>query len=262
MHKQSIRCLLFDLGGTLWKPGEEHVTQVYERAANLYALAHLRRLIGVDVFADMSELEASARLRKAVEKAIRVKTRESPLYEPDFAQAVAESLQSLGVPGVTIVLGGMIYEALRVRSVDTRLLFEDALPTLAILKTRGYTLGVVTNRHYGGKPFHHDLCEMGLLDYFDYDQMAISADLGIRKPHSGIFSHALSALCVAPEETAMVGDSLKADIVGAKALNLMAVWKPYRLHRGRRDAEEDGIVPDRTIEHLRDLLDLFQDLSL
>ncbi|HEV2582945.1 MAG TPA: HAD family hydrolase [Ktedonobacteraceae bacterium] len=257
MLKQSIRCLLFDLGGTLWKHGEEGVTLVYERAANLYALAHLRRIAGNNVFAGVSEMEAGAQLRKVVERAIRVKTRENPLYEPDFAQAATEALQTLGIPNVTTSLGGMIYEALRVRSVDSRLLFEDAIQTLATLKARGYTLGVVTNRHYGGEPFHQDLCEMGLLDYFDYNHMAISADLGIRKPQPGIFTHALNGLCVTPAETAMVGDSLKADIAGAKALNITAIWKPYRLHRNRRDAEEDGIVPDRTIVQLKDLLDLF-----
>jgi FMN phosphatase YigB (HAD superfamily) len=67
---------------------------------------------------------------------------------------------------------------------------------------------------------------MGLLDYFEYDQMAISADLGFRKPHPDIFMYALNRLNVLPEETAMVGDSLQADIVGAKMLNMLSIWKP------------------------------------
>lgn len=143
------------------------------------------------------------------------------------------------------------------RSADARLLFEDMLTTLAVLKSRGYLLGVVSNRHYGGKLFHADLCDMGLLDYFAYEHMAISADLGIRKPHPGIFTHAMNALQVVPEETAMVGDSLKVDIAGAQALKITAIWKPYRLHRSKRDAEEENIVPDMRIEHLYDLLDIF-----
>jgi len=56
--------------------------------------------------------------------------------------------------------------------------------------------------------------------------MAISADLGIRKPNPDIFLHALNRLKVEPEEAAMVGDSLKADVVGAKMLNMLAIWKP------------------------------------
>lgn len=103
------RAILFDLGGTLWKHGEEHIVQVYERAADLYALAHLRRLSGVEVFPGLSELEADARLRRVVERAVRLKTRENPLYEPDFAQVTAEALLSQGTPGVTTRLGEMIY---------------------------------------------------------------------------------------------------------------------------------------------------------
>jgi FMN phosphatase YigB (HAD superfamily) len=251
------RAILFDLGGTLWKHGEEHIVQLYERAADLYALAHLRRLCGVEVLTGMSDLEAGARLRRVIERAVRGKTRENPLYEPDFAQVTADALQALGVPAVTTGLGALIYEALRVRSADARLLFEDTLTTLAALKARGYLLGVVSNRHYGGKPFHEDLCSMGLLDYFTYEHMAISADLGLRKPHPGIFTHAINALSVLPEETAMVGDSLKADIAGAQMLKITAIWKPYRLHRGKRDTDEENIVPDMRIEHLRDLLDIF-----
>ena len=67
---------------------------------------------------------------------------------------------------------------------------------------------------------------MGLLDYFEYEHMAISADLGIRKPNPDIFMHALNKLKIRPEEAAMVGDSLKADIQGAKMLNMLAIWKP------------------------------------
>jgi FMN phosphatase YigB (HAD superfamily) len=106
------------------------------------------------------------------------------------------------------------------------LLFDDTLSTLTVLKQRGFILGVVTNRHYGGRPFYEDLQVMGLLEYFEYDQMAISADLGFRKPHPDIFMYALNRLNVLPEEAAMVGDSLKADMVGAKMLNMLSIWKP------------------------------------
>jgi FMN phosphatase YigB (HAD superfamily) len=257
MHKESTRCLLFDLGGTLWEHGDRTAAQAYERASNMYALAHLRRYTSIDVFAGMGELEAGEQLRKAVEKSIRIKTRENPLFEPDFIQTTAEALRGLGVPGADDRLGGAIYEALRVRSVDTRELFDDALSTLDALKRRGFVLGVVTNRHYGGKPFREDLCEMGLLDFFDYSHMAISADLGIRKPNPAIFTYALNELHVAPGEAAMIGDSLRADIAGAKTLNITAIWKPYRLHRHRNDADESGIEPDVRIERLRELLDIF-----
>ena len=257
MHKETIRCLLFDLGGTLWAHKDDAVILACEQAADQLALACLRQHVGFDFFGRMDAVVAGALLRKVVEKSIRVKTRENPLYEPDFIQTTGEALQGLGVPGVDNRLGEAIYEALRVRSADSRELFEDTISTLDALKRRGYLLGVVSNRHYGGKPFREDVREMGLLNYFDYSHMAISADLGIRKPHPDIFNYTLNALCVPPEEAAMVGDSLRADIAGAKMLHIAAIWKPYRLHRHRHHADESGIEPDVRIEHLRELLDIF-----
>ncbi len=165
-------------------------------------------------------------LRRAVEKRIRFEARQNPGYEPDFVLATMEALQKLGISKANRTLGEDIYEALRIRIPNSRVLFDDTLSTLAVLKQRGYILSVVTNRHYGGVPFHEDLQIVGLLDYFEYEHMAISADLGIRKPNPDIFMYALNKLNVEPEEAAMVGDSLKADILGARTLNILSIWKP------------------------------------
>ncbi len=241
----------------MWGHKDDAVMLACEQAGDQLALACLRQHTGFEFFGGMDATVAGALLRREVEKSIRVRTRENPLYEPDFIQAAVGALQGLGVPGVDNGLGEAIYEALRVRSADSRELFEDTFSTLDSLKRRGYLLGVVSNRHYGGEPFREDLRVIGLLDYFDYSHMAISADLGVRKPHPDIFMYALNALGALPEEAAMVGDLLRADIAGAKMLNIAAIWKPYRLHRRRQRDDETGIEPDVRIEHLRELLDIF-----
>ncbi len=222
----NVRCILFDLGGTLWMRKEARVERTCERIANLQAVLELFRYAGSKFHPEMDVDELGQVLRKSFERQIRDKTHQHGEYEPDFVLAAMDALHQLGVPGVTREFGEAIYEALRVRSPDSRALFDDALSTLAGLKDRGYLLGVVTNRHYGGVPFHEDLHAMGLLDYFELRHMAISADLGIRKPHPDIFLHALNSLNVLPEEAAMVGDSLRADIVGAKRLDILAIWRP------------------------------------
>ena len=163
---------------------------------------------------------------KGVEKQIRFGARQNPGYEPDFVLATIEALHQLGISNANHALGEDIYEALRIRIPNSRLLFDNTFSTLGALRQRGYILGVVTNRHYGGLPFYEDLQTVGLLDYFAYEPMAISADLGIRKPNPDIFMHALNRLGVKPEEAAMVGNSLKADILGAKMLNMFSIWKP------------------------------------
>jgi HAD superfamily hydrolase (TIGR01549 family) len=221
-----IRCILFDLGSTLWTSKDKAVLLRIEHTSNLKAVKALRRFTGDKELSSKESRTLGTLLRRAVEKQIRFETRQNPGYEPDFVHATMEALRQLGIAKANRTIGKDIYEALRMRNSESRLLFEDTLSTLTVLKQRGYILGVVTNRHYGGRPFHEDLQTMGLLDYFEYDHMAISADLGIRKPNSDIFMYALNKLYIPPEEAAMVGDSLKADILGAKMLNMLAIWKP------------------------------------
>ena len=286
---RNVRCILFDLGSTLWTPKDERVIQAHERIANMRAVLELFRFTGTGIYANMDVDELGRLVRKNFEKQIRVKTRQLVEYEPDFTQATMDALQHIGIPDVTRELGEVIYEALRVRTPDIRALFEDTLTTLAALKERGYLLGVVSNRHYGGAPFHEDLREMGLLDYIDLQHMAISADLGIRKPNPDIFLHALNSLQASPEEAVMVGDSLRGDITGANRLHILSVWMPktslradalaalrasgqnqqdeltdddllaYTRHIEKRGRQTPGNVrPDVIIECLSDLLNLFQ----
>jgi HAD superfamily hydrolase (TIGR01549 family) len=226
IKERHIRCILFDLGSTLWATVDKAAWLRLEETSNLVAVETLLRLTDYKKFSSMDAHTLGRQLRKAVEKQIRSGARKKPGYEPDFVHETKEALQQIGVKKANRTLGEAIYEALRIRIPDSRELFGDTLSTLAALKERGYILGVVTNRHYGGQPFYEDLQMMGLLDYFAYEHMAISADLGIRKPNPDIFLHALNRLKVQPEESAMVGDSLKADVLGAKMLNMLAIWKP------------------------------------
>src|SRR6266699_6666778 len=226
IKERHIRCILFDLGSTLWTAVDKSTWLNLEETTNMIAVETLLRFTNDKEFSSMDSHTLGALLRKAVEKRIRFEARQNPGYEPDFVLAAMEALQQLGISKANRALGEDIYEALRIRIPNSRVLFDDTLSTLTALKQRGYILGVVTNRHYGGAPFHEDLQTMGLLDYFEYEHMAISADLGIRKPNPDIFMHALNRLNVHPEEAAMVGDSLKADIVGARMLNMLAIWKP------------------------------------
>ena len=287
--EQNVRCILFDLGSTLWTPRDERVIQAHESIANLRAVLELFRFTGTGIYLNMGVDELGRLVRKSFEKQIRVQTRQLVEFEPDFTQATMDALQHIGIPDVTRELGEAIYETLRVRTPDIRVLFEDTLATLAALKERGYLLGVVSNRHYGGAPFHEDLHEMGLLDYIELRYMAISADLGIRKPNPDIFSYTLNSLDVSPEEAVMVGDSLRGDITGANRAHIPSIWMPKTSLRAEALADmrasgqaqhhaltddylltytrkiekrgrhtPDDIRPDIIIECLSDLLTLFQ----
>ena len=209
IKEHQICCILFDLGSTLWTTVDKAKWLSLEETSNLVAVETLLRFTNDKEFSSMEAHTLGMLLRKAVDKQIRFGTRQIPGYEPDFVLATIEALHQIGISNANHALGEGIYEALRIRIPNSRVLFDDTFSTLAALKQRGYILGVVTNRHYGGSPFHEDLQTMGLLDYFAYEPMAISADLGICKPNPDIFMHALNRLSVQPEEAAMVGDSRK-----------------------------------------------------
>jgi HAD superfamily hydrolase (TIGR01549 family) len=254
--QRRVRCLLFDLGSTLWERAEEGDRQAREEACQ--RAGELLLASGGALFAAQEALALGHQVRSILWHSLREEKQLRPAYEPDFAQAATRALQHLGLLEADLELGAALFEALRVRIPVSRVLFPDTLRTLQALKQRGYILGVVTNRDYGGQPFRDDLQTMGLLDYFEYHHMAISADLGIRKPNPAIFQYALERLGVSPGETAMVGDNLHADIGGARNLHMLGIWKARTSYRAQEEGQlSDATRPDLTIEHLQDLLQFF-----
>lgn len=284
---RNIRCILFDLGSTLWIYEENASRLAQQHESQQKVLAILRQYIGTDYFQHADDLALGTQIAQTIDRHIYETYLRNENIEPDFAQGVVEALQQLGFPSIDRAVGAEIFEALRVRSFGARTLFNDALSTLATLKQRGFLLGVVTNRSYGGPLFIEDMKNFGLLDYFEGRTIAISADLNVRKPNPAIFQYSLDALDVPAREAVMVGDSLSADVVGAKQLDMIAVWKPHpsvfiqaRAEQGHQEQDRqafshrlfelsrqyqksrersvsDSIMPDLIIEHLSELLDVF-----
>ncbi|MCY1505546.1 putative HAD-hydrolase YfnB [compost metagenome] len=124
-------------------------------------------------------------------------------------------------------------------------LFEDAERVLAYLQKK-YTLHIISN---GFK--ETTLTKMrvsGLNPYFD--QVIISEDVGVNKPHPDIFRHALDKAQAHKDESIMIGDSLEADIRGAQNAGIRTIFfNPLR-------QPKPGDV-DWEIHHLGDLLHHF-----
>ncbi|MFL5629174.1 MAG: HAD family hydrolase [Ktedonobacteraceae bacterium] len=239
---RTIRCILFDLGDTLWSRKDMAVWQRMEEAAHVRAAVQLQQRVVSPFLSSMTEVELGQRLRASVEENLRKMLRQDPDFEPDGSLAVIQTLAQWGIPDVERSTGEIVFEELRVRIPGSRPLFDDVLPTLKTLRQRGFQLGVVTNRHWGGELFQQDLQTLGLLEYFDPRHMAISVDLGVRKPNSAIFLHALNALNIPPAEAVMVGDSLLSDIVGSKMLGIFSVWKPKPSVRSHAQLLASGAV--------------------
>ena len=64
--------------------------------------------------------------------------------------------------------------------------------------------------------------EAGFSKYFDL--IYCSRELGVRKPHPSAFELVLSELKVHPVETVHVGDSVEADMEGARNSGITGVW--------------------------------------
>jgi putative hydrolase of the HAD superfamily len=130
--------------------------------------------------------------------------------------------------------------------------FPDVNPALDALTGAGIRLCVISNFVWGAPELIHDL---ELARHFE--KLVISARVGFQKPNPGIFRHALEQMAVAPERAMHVGDSYRADVMGARRLGIAAALiargldDPVRL----RDEHSD---PDLVVlTDLNDLLELF-----
>lgn len=90
---------------------------------------------------------------------------------------------------------------------------------LAELKRRGLRLAVISN---WDQRLPLLLERLELADAFD--SFAISAIVGVEKPHPRIFETALAALGVAAERALHVGDSRRDDVEGAQGVGMQALW--------------------------------------
>ncbi len=226
-----LRAVLFDLGDTLWhfprRPSGEELRRLGgERLARCFAEHGLAVEDPAALWADVRD-----RLRALTRRAIL-----DDALSLDYVEMVRAALATAGLPGDRALaeaawgawnLGGAAYG---------RELLAEALPTLEQLTARGLFLGCVTNRAYGGPRFRAELEECGLSRYFA--TLQVSCDAGLRKPQPAIFLRAAADLGVAPEQTAVVGDSLRADVWGAHRAGMWAVWR-----QPSSPAEEDRVWP-------------------
>ena len=140
-------------------------------------------------------------------------------------------------------------DTLRRHQRRTVRLYPDAPALFAWLARSDFKLAVITNA--ASDSARDALSALGLEDRFG--ALVVSAELGVAKPDPAIFAAAADALGVAFAEAWHVGDSLTADVAGAKAAGLGAVWlNRDGLARPPSDPEPDHEI--RTLTELARLL--------
>jgi len=237
-----FRAILFDIGDTLWHSRGAPPPEEFRRLAADRAAVELK-MLGID-HADPATVARAT--WSGLEAAMR-DARAGDLVEPDYGAVSQAALHELGID-VSRVQAAQLLEATYISGIEGgKAPFEDACATLLELRRRGFLLGTVTNRAFGGERFRSDLRAAGL--DIGWDAEAVSVEVGYLKPHPAIFLFALGRLDAAPSEALMVGNSLTEDIAGAQQLGIAGAWR-----RSLPDAE--SVVPDFIFDELAGLLDL------
>ncbi len=135
---------------------------------------------------------------------------------------------------------------------------DDALPTLEKLRSDGYRLGLISNA--ADDPNTQTLVDkLGAREYFDL--IISSAAAGIRKPNPRIFQIGLESMNLTPNRAVMVGDTLGADILGAKHAGIFSIWLTRRANTAANRAHIDTIFPDARIAKLSELPGLLDKIN-
>jgi HAD superfamily hydrolase (TIGR01509 family) len=111
-----------------------------------------------------------------------------------------------------------------------------------------HRLGVVSDIWSTSELYWQEFERAGIRELFDI--VVFSSDHGRLKPSPYLFQQALGAFSVGWEKIVFVGDSLRRDIAGAKAVGLATMW----IDADGNGVEPRGPQPDVVVRDLRDLL--------
>ncbi len=130
----------------------------------------------------------------------------------------------------------------------------DVKSTLIELHRRGYKLGIIANT----------ITETEIPDWMIHDQVAslfssviLSSKVRIRKPDPEIYLLAARSIESAPENCAYIGDNPIRDVEGAIEAGyglMVLINDPAALER---EGKQPKVQPDRLIENIGDLLEIF-----
>ncbi len=238
-----IRYLLFDLGGTLmhsvgdWQP-------VHKKADQALAESLSQNNIQLDpqVF--------RARLHQYYEK------RDKDFYETTYHLVLGELLKELNHTEVAESTLRSALDALYSVTQRNWQLESDAVETLERLTNENYKIGIFSNAG-DDKDVQELIDSFGIRRYFDF--VLTSAACYYRKPHQRAFEIALAHWNAVPEEAAMIGDSLEADVFGANQMGMTSIWLTRRA--SFTDEELRRIKPNFSMRKLTEIFPILDLIS-
>jgi putative hydrolase of the HAD superfamily len=242
---QTIQAVLFDLGETLmyslnpWPP-------VFDRAGR--ELANALCVNNVEVDCNTFHSDFRQRLDEYYAE------RERNLFETSTIIVLQELLAEKGYHKISEIILREALDQFYAVTQQNWTLENDAIHTLEALQRGGFHLGLVSNA--GDTRDVLQLTEkFGLEQYFDF--VITSAGCGYRKPHPRIFELALTNWGYMPDEIAMVGDRLDADVRGAQPLGIYTIW----ITRRAKKLDPLPIRPDSSVDTLGEIPPLLLNLQ-
>ncbi len=232
MKHPHINHIFFDLDHTLW----DFDRNARETLHELFAAYELAKLgLEADIFIDVytannHELWAKYHLGKISKDELR-------------AQRFKKTFLDLGLQPTQIP--DRFEEDYVNLSPKKKNLFESAEKVLGYLQKR-YQMHIISN---GFKEATTTKMEVSNLNPF-FRHIIISEEVGVNKPDSRIFNHALQLAQAQKHESIMIGDSLEADIYGAQQFGMEAIFfNPNKIEKPKEVQTQ--------IHHLEELMHLF-----
>ncbi|MEX2161117.1 MAG: HAD family hydrolase [Anaerolineales bacterium] len=245
----ALQGLMFDLGGTLiYFDGDWPDVLA---AANQELLGHLRSLgLHLDGERFLNEFRSSLE-DYYVQRA-------SEFIEYTTTRVLRTLLAELGYPDLTAEILTPALKTLYAVSQAHWKREEDTLPTLQALRAAGYRMGVISNAS-DDADVQTLVNNAGIRGYFDF--VLSSAACGIRKPNPRIFEIGLKHWGLSPSQVAMVGDTLGADILGARNAGLYSIWVTRRAEKPGNREHAGTVRPDKQISTLSELPNMLEGIS-
>ena len=221
-----IDAVLLDVGGVFTTPNHEALGAVIEAAGG------------------RPTPEALDRGHYAGAAAIDAHASEETVDWISYGSAVA---RAAGVPEDRIEeAAGGIVDALRGDQVWSRVL-PGSIDGLRRLAATGVGLGIVSNSDgtVAEQLIARGVCQVGYGEGVAVAVVIDSAVVGVKKPDPGIFELALQALGVPADRAVHVGDTVFADVAGARAAGLRPFHlDPYRFCPLRQDHDHVGSLAE------------------
>ena len=215
-----FRAVLFDLGQTLLEyPGNTHE---FWRGFLEERLADMRAMLK-DMGLQVDEA-ADAFVERAMdvvwpERKVNMSGKSWP-----FADRMRALLSAYGRESCTDAeceaLADAFYEP--IGQATSR--YPETLGVLEVLRERGIAMAIISNAPWDvpGRLLRGDMRRWGIEEFFD--AFVMSGDVPWRKPNPEFMWAAARELGVDAEGCLVVGDSLRADIAGARAAGMRSVW--------------------------------------